>query len=76
MFLSVRKGLWFGSLGILILLLLGIASCTGFGWAWGIKSSKHWRQRKNVLLYGTPDGRPSRQTLLHKLGDVWNFFFR
>ena len=68
MFLHVLKGIWFGTLGIIVILL----SFFGAGGSLGayVQSCRETRRRERErLLYGW-----HRRNLFHVLGDLWNRF--
>jgi hypothetical protein len=73
MFLYIRNGLWYGTAGILLALVLIIGATFGFGWLWGFRYAEAWGSRRDVLL-----GLRAKKgkNIFHRLGDIWNHLFR
>ncbi len=68
MFLHVFNGLWLGTKGIILTVIILI------GAAFGLGKLDSYRRRRNLLLYGVWNP-PPRRNFLHYLGDIWNFLF-
>lgn len=65
MFLSIKRGIWYGAKGILAI----ATAIAGLSWLHGYKKRRDKERVRNLLLYGVPE----RKNLLHRMGDIWNF---
>jgi hypothetical protein len=67
MFLFIMKGLWFGTLGIVVI-LLGVFGIGGSLGAYVTAGRERRRREREMLLYGLGQ----KRNFLHVLGDLWN----
>jgi hypothetical protein len=75
LFLFLAEGLWFGRKGILGILGTALFLVFWLGW---FRKRKSWRdltRRRNMLIYGNPEG-PYSRNLFHRCGDLWNYFMK
>jgi hypothetical protein len=66
MFLSIKKGIWYGTKGILAI----AAALASISWLHGRKKRRDKERVRHLLIYGVP----GRKNFLHRIGDIWEFF--
>jgi hypothetical protein len=66
MFLSIKKGIWYGTKGILAI----AGAIVGLTWVHGYKKRQDKERVQNLLIHGIPE----RKNLFHRIGDIWSFF--
>jgi hypothetical protein len=65
MFLSIKKGLWYGAKGIAAI----VVGTVTLSWLHGHRRRNVKERRRRLLLIGV-----ERRNLFHRIGDLWNYF--